>query len=647
MKTLAGEIRNGPANRGACPSPFCFQVCLFRMHRYPLTVVFLLCAPVWAQDGAALYKQRCASCHEGGVARAPQAEALKQMSPENVAFALNSGSMALQAFGMNQAEIRAVSEFVTGKAMAKEPFPKTAYCAGAGPSLDQSLTRPRWNGWGVDPANHRFQPAAMAQLSAAEVPRLQLKWAFGFPGVVRAYAQPTVVGGRIFIGGQDRHVYSLNASTGCIYWAAEVDFPVRTAITIGQQGDHWAAYFADQHANAYAVDAMTGKTLWKTRVNDHPLAWTTGAPALFEGRLYVGASSSEEVAGASTDYPCCRFRGSIMALDAATGKTIWQTYTIPEEPKPTKKNAKGVQLYGPSGAGVWSAPTVDAAKRMLYITTGDSYSDPPARTSDAFMALDLNTGKIAWSRQMTEGDAFTVACGNPAAAAACPESKGPDFDFGSSPILVNLPNGKRALVAGQKSGVVSAVDPDQQGEVLWQERIGHGSALGGIQWGSAADNSNVYAALSDISFRPAAAGTAGASPGLLGTTVLDPRSGGGLFAINLATGKRVWATPHPGCGDHPGCSPAQSAAVTAIPGVVFSGSVDGRLRAYATSDGKIIWDVDSAREYQTVNGVKGNGGAIDGPGPVVVGGMVYVNSGYAAFGGAPGNVLLAFSVDGK
>jgi polyvinyl alcohol dehydrogenase (cytochrome) len=563
------------------------------------------------------------------------------MSPENVAFALNSGSMALQAFGLTQAEIRAVSEFVTDKAMAKEPFPKTAYCADAGPSLDQSLTKPRWNGWGVDPANHRFQPAAMAQLSAADVPRLKLKWAFGFPGAVRAYAQPAVAGGRIFIGGQDRHVYSLNASMGCIYWATEVDFPVRAAITIGQQGDRWAVYFADQHANAYALDAMTGKILWKTRVNDHPLAMTTGAPTLFEGRLYVGASSSEEVAGASADYPCCRFRGSIMALDAATGKTIWQTYTIPEEPKATKKNAKGTQLYGPSGAAVWSSPTVDAAKRMLYITTGDSYSDPPARTSDAFMALDLSTGKIVWSRQMTEGDAFTVACANPATAAACPESKGPDFDFGSSAILVNLSNGKRALVAGQKSGVVSAVDPDQQGEVLWQERIGHGSALGGIQWGSAADNNNVYAALSDIGFLPP---TAGAAPG---PPQLDPRSGGGLFALSLATGKRVWATPHPGCGDRPGCSPAQSAAVTAIPGVVFSGSVDGHLRAYAASDGKIIWDVDTIREYQTVNGVKGNGGTIDGPGPVVVAGTLYVNSGNAFIGGVPGNVLLAFSVDAK
>jgi polyvinyl alcohol dehydrogenase (cytochrome) len=612
-----------------------------------LGLLLLESAALYAQDGAALYRQRCASCHDGGVARAPQTAALKQMSPENVMFALMSGVMQIQGSTLTQGEIRAVSEFVTGKAPAEEEFAKQAYCRDAVPSLDRGLTQPHWNGWGVDASNHRFQPAAMARLAAGDVPRLQLKWAFGFPGDARAFAQPAVVGGRIFVGSAGRRVYSLSAASGCIYWVTDADFPVRSAITLGQQGGRWTAYFGDQHANAYAVDAMTGKILWKTRVNDSPVAVTTGAPTLFEGRLYVPASSGEEIAGADANYPCCRFRGSVAALDAETGKTIWRSYTIPEEPQPTRKNQKGVQLYGPSGAGVWGAPTIDAVKRVIYVTTGDSYSDPPARTSDAFLALDLNTGKILWSRQMTEGDAFNVACGNPALQENCPQANGPDFDFGSSAILVNLPNGKRALVAGQKSGVVHAVDPDQQGEVLWQTRIGRGSALGGIQWGPAADGENVYAALSDIGFRQVPAGTPGARPGLLGNTALDPRSGGGLFALKLATGERVWTAPHPGCGDRVGCSPAQSAAVTVIPGVVFSGSVDGHLRAYATGDGRILWDVDTARDYQTVNGVKGTGGAIDGPGPVIVGGTLYVNSGYGVFGGAPGNVLLAFSVDGK
>jgi polyvinyl alcohol dehydrogenase (cytochrome) len=250
---------------------------------------------------------------------------------------------------------------------------------------------------------------------------------------------------------------------------------------------------------------------------------------------------------------------------------------------------------------------------------------------------------------MTAGDAYTVACrlmepggGN------CPEARGPDFDFGSSPILVQLRNGKRALIAGQKSGVVYAVDPDRQGALLWQRRIGKGGKQGGVQWGAAADENNVYVALSDVQMRLVSDSTAGAQNTVFGQTVLlDSAAGGGLFALALETGELVWHTPHPGCGDAPGCSPAQSAAVTAIPGVVFSGGLDGHLRAYAAASGQIIWDVDTKGTYKTVNGTTALGGSLDGPGPVIVGGMLYVNSGYAFSGGAPGNVLLAFSFGSK
>src|SRR5579871_442094 len=400
------------------------------MRQLTLCSLFLaLGASLCAQDGSALYHEHCASCHDAGVGRAPQPAALKQMSPENVQFALNAGAMVRQGAALTAAEVVAVSQFVTGKVLAKETVAKQAFCEDAGPPLDQALAQPRWNGWGVDSSNHRFQPAAMAQLSAADVPRLKLKWAFAFPGDARAFAQPTVVGGRLFVGSAGRRVYSLNAASGCIYWSTETDFPVRSAITIERRGRQWTAYFGDQHANAYAVDADTGKILWKVRVEEHPLAMITGAPTLFENRLYLGTSSGEEVAGSDPKYPCCTFRGSVTALDAVTGKTIWKSYTIPDAPRPTKKNAQGVQLNGPSGAGIWSAPTIDAKKRVLYVNTGDNYSDPPARTSDAFLAMDLATGKILWSRQMTENDAFVVSCSVPGAP-TCPEANGPDFDFG-------------------------------------------------------------------------------------------------------------------------------------------------------------------------------------------------------------------------
>jgi polyvinyl alcohol dehydrogenase (cytochrome) len=598
----------------------------------------------FAQDGATLYKQRCAGCHESGANRAPTPDALKKISPEAVEASLLGGSMAMMGLGLATGEIKAVSTFVTGKSFTSSGLPQKASCGSPVTPLSKPFAGPHWNGWSVDAENHRFQPAAMAKLSAADTPRLQLKWAFGVPGVSRVNSQPAVAQGRLFVGG-GRQVYSLDAATGCVHWTFDADFTVRTAITVGAIGDKWAAYFGDQAAQAYDVVTSTGKLIWKTRVEEFPGAFVTGAPKLFENRIYVPVSSSEEVVGGSASYECCKFRGSVSALDAATGKSIWKAYTIPEPAKPVRKNSKGTQMWGPSGAGVWSSPTIDVKKRALYISTGDSYSDPAARTSDAFVAFDLASGKVLWSRQFTPGDAFNVACGSPDPA-NCPQAAGPDHDFSSSPILVTLANGKRALVAGQKSGMVHAVDPDQQGEVLWQTRVGEGGLLGGVQWGSAVDEQNVYVAVSDLKIRPVAKPGPDTQPSIIGHLAIDPKSGGGLFALRLSDGKRVWATPHPGCSK-PGCSPAQSAAVTMIPGVIFSGGVDGHMRAYSSADGKIIWDVDTMREFETVNGVKGAGGSIDGPGPVIVNGMLYVNSGYALLGGAPGNVLLAYSVDGK
>jgi polyvinyl alcohol dehydrogenase (cytochrome) len=604
-----------------------------------------VCLAAFAQDGAAIYKQRCSGCHNAGTNRAPAAATLKQLAPEAIQNALVNGSMMMMGLGLTSAEIKAVSTHLAGKPFGASAIPRTAYCSGAPPVPANPLSGPHWNGWGVNLENHRFQPAAMASLAAADVPRLKLKWAFAFPNASRANAQPTVAGGRIFVGSAGRQVFSLDAATGCIYWAFDADFPVRTAISLGRAGSGSSVYFGDQGANVYALDAATGKRIWQTRVEEYPGAFVTGAPKLHEGRLYLGVSSAEEVIGAAPDYECCKFRGSVSALDAATGKPIWKTYTIPEPARPVRKNAAGTQLWGPSGAGVWSSPTIDVKRRAVYVSTGDSYSDPAARTSDAFMAFDVDSGKVLWSRQFTSGDAFNIACGSPNPQ-NCPEPAGPDHDFSSSPILVTLANGRRALVAGQKSGVVHAVDPDQQGEVLWQTRVGEGGALGGVQWGSAVDDRNIYVALSDFTMKPVEKPGPETRPGLLGNVAIDAKKGGGLFALRLIDGKRVWATPHPGCSK-PGCSPAQSAAVTMIPGVIFSGGLDGHLRAYASRDGGILWDVDTARDYKAVNGVPGSGGSMDGPGPVVVDGMLYVNSGYALFGGMPGNVLLAYSVDGK
>ena len=609
-----------------------------------LAFLLLTAAHAGAQDGAALYRRDCAACHDAGIDRAPARDTLQTMSAERVLRALETGPMLSMASRVSGAERRAIAQFVTGKSLSERDLsatpPKSAICASPG-NFTSPLTGRNWNGWGDNTSNTRFQTAEAAGLTPAQASRLKVKWAFGFPGDLDANAQPSVVGGRVFVGSQGGLVYSLSADTGCIHWFFKTGAAVRGAVSVGQvttaAGSTFAAFFGDLAGNIYAVNAATGAPLWTRKADTHPLARIVGSVVFHNGRLFVPVVSSEEVAGGSPTYECCTFRGSIGAYDGATGALVWKTYTI-DEPKPTTKSTNGTQLYGPSGAGIWSSPTIDPVKNILYATTGDNYSLPASSMSDSFIALDRDTGRILWSQQLTAGDAWNTMCWAPDKA-NCPNASAPDHDFGSPPMLVSLSNGKRALVAGQKSGVVHAVDPDDRGKILWQQRTGNGTGtLGGVQWGSSADGTNVYVALSDFVRIPI--------PNTLASTA-DPKIGGGLFAFNLTTGQRAWYTAPAPCGTRPRCSPAQSAAVSAIPGMVFSGSVDGHLRGYSPSDGTVIFDFDAVGSYKTVNEVPARGGSFDGPGPAIAGGMLFVSSGYARTGGIPGNVLLALSVDGK
>jgi polyvinyl alcohol dehydrogenase (cytochrome) len=576
-----------------------------------------------AQDGAAVYKQRCAMCHDrSGETRAPAPAALRQMSPENIVRSLESGIMKDQGAALSAAEKRGVAEFLAGKVVTA----RSSHCATAAFSANGA----QWNGWGADLSNTRYQPSG---LTAAQVPNLKFKWAFAFPGTFVSNGPPVVVGGRVFVPSANRTIYSLDAASGCQFWSFEAEAPVRTAVTIAKD----TAFFGDQRGNAYALQASTGELLWKTHVDDHPRARIVGAPVYFDGRLYVPLTDGEEGPQSNPKFECCTGRGAMIALDASTGKQIWKTYTIAEEAKLTGKNSAGVPTWGPSGASIWSAPTIDVQRKLIYAGTGDNFSDPPTKTSDAVMAFDMNDGKIAWVKQLTEDDVFSLGClGELKHGCRADGTTGPDFDIGASVMLVKLANGKRVLLVSQKSGVAHGLDPDRKGEILWRTPIGRGTALGGIQWGSATDGKNMYAALSDIGFL-----FVGTPP----KRILDPKAGGGLFALDVATGAKVWEAKAPDCGDRLNCSPAQSAAVTAIPGAVFSGSADGHMRAYSAADGKVIWEFDTTREFTTTNGITAKGGSMDGPGPVVAGKMLLVPSGYAAWGGLPGNVLLAFSVE--
>ena len=449
-----------------------------------------------AQDGAAIYKERCAMCHDAPQGRVPSLASIKAMSGEAIYLALTNGVMKSRAEGLSTPELFALIGYIAPTGGTQAAPPKfTPTCKGDSVFHD-AANSPQWNGWSTSPTNSRFQDAKSAGLGASDVSKLKLKWAFNLGGVTMARSQPVIVGGRVFIANATGAVYSLDADTGCSYWGYQAAVPESDrGVTIGEANGVPAVFFGETSATMYALNAQTGELIWKVRPVDHFATMATATPRYYQGVIYQPFSSFEEVLGPDPKYGCCTFRGSVVALDAGTGKKIWQSFTILEAAKPTHKNSAGTQQLGPSGAGVWSTPTIDDQFGLLYVATGDNYSDPPSNTSDAILAMQLKTGELMWSRQLTQNDAFNTACGNPQPA-NCPESKGPDFDFGQPPILVSLGGGKRALVIGQKSGMVHAVDPDQKGAILWQTRAGAGSALGGSQWGSASDGQKVYVAIS-------------------------------------------------------------------------------------------------------------------------------------------------------
>jgi polyvinyl alcohol dehydrogenase (cytochrome) len=455
-------------------------------------------------------------------------------------------------------------------------------------------------------------------LAAADVPKLKLKWAFGFPGDMRAVGQVSVVGGRVFVGSYGNKIYSLDAATGCQYWSYETGAIVRTSIRVEKSDNQWVVFLGDSNGWVHAVDATTGKGLWKVHADEHPLARITGGVTFYKGRVFVLVASGEELASNTPKYECCTFRGSMVSLDAKTGKTVWKTFTIPDPPKQIKSSADGIKISGPAGVGIWSAPTIDEKRKRIYAGTGNSFSAIDVPTSDSILAFDLESGSLLWSSQVTPGDNWVPGCPkNP----ACPEKPGDDFDFGSSPSLRTLPGGKQVLVATQKSGVVYGLDPENRGKILWQTRVGKGGPVyGGIEWGAAYEGSTIYAGVGDNA----------------------PDGTPGLYALRAADGIKIWGMPSPDKTRR-----SFSAAVTAMPGVVFASALSGHIRGFDSKTGEVVWDYDAAHDFETVNDVKAKGGSFNGAGPAVANGMVFTGSGFGFAGGAAGNVLLAFSVDGK
>lgn len=619
-----------------------------------------------ASAGAAVFNARCKGCHEPAIERAPNKTTLATYPAATIVDALTNGVMRPMAAGLSDADKQAVAAYLTAAAApaaqtvaraspgrtAPAPVGVDVKCA-ANPPI--KATGSDWTSVGLD-TSHRYQ--ANPGLKASDIPKLKVKWSFAMAGG----SMPTVIGDWLFIANRTGKFYALDANTGCVRWAVD-NAAARTTPMIVKSDvspSGWLTIVGERDRSAHAFDAQTGKEIWASpALETNAVAGITGTPVISGGQVFVPLTSGEEGAARQPTYRCCSFQASLAALDLRTGKVNWQTKVITEPLRDTHKNSVGVMLQGPAGGAIWSAPTVDTKRGLVYVATGDSYTEVDTKGADAIVAIDTRTGKIRWSNQVTERDNFIVGCNAAIKPVNCPSPDGPDFDFGASPILFALKSGKDIVLSGQKSGVVFGMDPDT-GKTLWSTRVGSGSSLGGIEWGMAADLTRLYVANADtVNVLEENLKRLGRSN--VATPLGPPKPG--LSAIDPASGKILWNVPAPNAPCHyagdrskdrggGACARAQSQAPSAMPGAVFSGTLDGWLRAYDPASGKILWaDSTTDRTYDTVNQVKGQpGGSLDGLGAAIAGGRLYVMSGFngaSNTGGNGTNVLLAYSIDGK
>lgn len=595
--------------------------------------------PAGPPSGAQMFQQNCATCHAGdsatagaqrgdiaapdSVRQAPSMSVLRALPPQRIYQAITIGSMAGHAATLRDRQKRDLTEFIAGRPFVDVEGTGVARMTNrctTNPSLGDLVDIPSWNGWSPDGRNARFQHAAGAGLTAATVPALKLKWAFGLPGGGVSMSQPTVALGRVFVGSDNRVVYSLDAKSGCAYWAFHAESGGRFAPMVGPIEGHpaakYAVFFVTESGAAYAVNAHDGTLLWKSEVKG--LHAVKASSTLHAGRIYVPLAGTESLTGGNPAYECCRSRGGVAALDASSGRILWKVDTIAEPLRQLGTAPSGKPIWGPSGASVWNTPTVDARRRRIYVGTGNNYGPVTTDTSDAILALNMDDGRVVWRHQEFSNDSFMVGCGRTSPkGGSCPETLGPDWDFGgSSAMLQTLPDGRDVLVAAGKGGVAIALDPDNGGRLLWRTTLYDKqppSALGLVLFGGASDGARAYYPLQ--------------------------QPGGGLVALALDTGAVAWKARLQ--TDPRG----QSGAASAIPGVVFTGAWDGVVRA-VDGEGQVIWSYNTRQEFQTINGVPAQGGSLGAPGPTIASGMVYLASGYIGVqNGTPGNVVLAFAAE--
>jgi polyvinyl alcohol dehydrogenase (cytochrome) len=593
--------------------------------------------------GKSVYDQACAACHNNPeTTRAPALDTLKAMRYQTLLYALNEGKMKPQAASLSAAQKSAVIDFLVGREATSDEWLASAMCPAERRQvkLDAPATV---TGFGFDPKNHRRLSAAQSGLRTSDLRELELAWALGFPKATAMRSQPAIVGSTLFLPVADaQRLFAIDISAQpCVQWVYQHETPLRTSAAFGElRGGRKVIVFSDVGSKVHMVDARTGQLIWIQHVGLYQFSLTTGTPVIHDNRVYVPISQYEISLGANDNHECCKTHGAVTALDAVTGKKLWTAHTM-EEAKPVRDRGDGKMIYGPSGAPIWTSPAIDARRGVLYVGTGEATSEPAAATTDAILAIDLKDGRIRWTFQATANDIFLTGCFRNPKGLNCPkETVNRDVDFGASVIIAQRADGSDVLLAGQKSGTVWALDPDRDGKLVWRQDFGEGSPLGGIHWGIAYDGTRVFAPINrPYGFTAPAGGTQ--KPG--------------LHAVRVDTGAVEWTyVAQPDCSGKraelvKSCATniGFSGAPTVIDGAVISGSLDGFLHAFDAKTGELLFKFDTARPFDTVNGVTASGGSIDNASIVAANGMLFVNSGYGLFGQMPGNVLLAFKPKAK
>ncbi|MGH1470985.1 MAG: PQQ-binding-like beta-propeller repeat protein [Cellvibrionaceae bacterium] len=599
--------------------------------------------------GKAVYDKACAACHNNPKeTKAPDFDTLKAMRVQTISYAITEGKMQTQASGLSTQEKLALVDFLVGRNTTSDDWANAMMCP---KERELDLSTPHQKAsvahFGFDNKNHRALSKEQAGLSTSDFPHLELAWTMAFPKATTMRSQAAVVGTTLFLPVADTSkVFAIDiAGEPCLQWVYTSPAPLRTSAAFGTlPNGRQVIATSDVASTVHLIDATTGEGIWTQNVAVSQFSITTGTPVIFQDKVIVPVSQYEISLGANPKHVCCKSHGAVTALDVETGEKLWTAHTMPDA-KPVRDRGDGQMIWGPSGAPIWGSPAIDEKRGLIYVGTGEATSEPAHKNTDAILAIDLKDGSIKWSFQATANDIFVMGCGPTRGGPNCPKpgtTVARDVDFGAQPIIAKNSKGKDIILAGQKSGTVWALDPDDNGKVIWRKDIGEGSPLGGIHWGIAFKDNHVFAPINrPYGFRPSAN--------------IDKSIKPGMNAINIDTGEISWSyNAEPDCsGDRKermrSCKNniGFSGAPTIIDGAVVTGSLDGFLRAFNRSTGQLLWQFDTAQVFESINGIEAKGGSIDNASIVAANGYLFVNSGYGMFGQVPGNVMLAFKIKQK